>query len=153
MSYRISDRGEAFIKSFEKFRAKAYLDAVGIWTCGWGHTSKISRYTTCTEQTAEAWFKEDCAPGEAYLNSLGVKLTQTQVDALMSFIFNLGLARFKMSTLCKLVKHSAPADMVAREFRKWVYGTDRRTGKKTKLGGLVKRRDAEANLYQFGRYE
>ena len=37
---------------------------------------------------------------------------------------------------------------IPNEFRRWVYGTDPKTGAKIKLPGLVKRREWEAQMYE-----
>ena len=36
---RMTEEGLALIKRFEGYRGKAYRDATGIWTIGYGHTS------------------------------------------------------------------------------------------------------------------
>lgn len=39
-------------------------------------------------------------------------------------------------------------DDVPREMRRWVYGTDKATGKKMKIAGLVARREDEIVLWE-----
>ena len=37
---RMTEEGLALIRSFEGFRADAYLCPAGVWTIGYGHTSR-----------------------------------------------------------------------------------------------------------------
>lgn len=48
--------GEDFTKSNEACRLTAYLDTLGIWTIGWGHTEGVQEGDTCTQGQADAWF-------------------------------------------------------------------------------------------------
>ena len=82
-----------------------------------------------------------------FANTIEELNTQGRYDAVVDFCFNLGVDRFKRSTLYKHIIHHAPDKMVQEEFRRWVYATDSRTGKKVKLPGLVKRREWEAQRW------
>lgn len=147
MTYVITERTLDFIAQWEGFRSKAYWDSTGgKWTVGYGHTRQVTRDTTCTKARAREWMRADCAAAARYLNSLDAGMTQGQWDALVSFAYNAGLGNLKRSTLLRLVRHSAPVEAVAAEFRKWV-----RSGGVV-LEGLVLRREAEAMLYATGRY-
>ena len=53
MSMSISDQGLAFIKKFEGCLLKAYEDAVGMWTIGYGHTSGVFKGQVITKEKAE----------------------------------------------------------------------------------------------------
>lgn len=147
MEYGITERTLNFIAQWEGFRSRAYWDATGRrWTCGYGHTARVTKDTACTKAQAREWMRADCKPAAQYINSLGTGMTQGQFDALVSFAYNAGLGNLKRSTLLRLVRHSAPVEAVAAEFRKWV-----RSGGVV-LEGLVLRREAEAMLYATGRY-
>lgn len=147
MTYVITERTLDFIAQWEGFRSKAYWDSTGgKWTVGYGHTRQVTRDTACTKARAREWMRADCAAAARYLNSLDAGMTQGQWDALVSFAYNAGLGNLKRSTLLRLVRHSAPVEAVAAEFRKWV-----RSGGVV-LEGLVLRREAEAMLYATGRY-
>ncbi len=69
-----------------------------------------------------------------------VPLTQNQFDALISFVFNLGIGNFRTSTLLKKL-NAGDYTGAAKEFPPWV----RADGKQ--LPGLIKRRDAEKALF------
>ena len=68
-------------------------------------------------------------------------INQNQFDALVSFAYNLGPANLKVSTLLKKINANPEDESIKLEFMKWV-----KAGGKT-LKGLVRRREAEAQLY------
>ena len=124
------------------------------WTIGFGATGKtITRGTVWTLEQCERAFDAHLDLFEAGVNRLlrrtNLPTTQNQFDALVSFAYNCGLDENRNgiaeglgdSTLLK--KHLA-GDYVGagQEFAKWA----RAKGKI--LPGLVKRRAAEAKLYQ-----
>lgn len=136
-----SNKGKLLIRDFEGLRLKAYLCAAGVPTIGWGHTKGVRLGQTITEAQAEEMLVEDIAPIERQLNRLGVNFRQSQFDALVSWIFNLGAAAFSHSTLCKRIQEGATDQLVADEMVKWYYAGGR------PLVGLMKRRAAEGNLF------
>jgi lysozyme len=73
-----------------------------------------------------------------------VPLTAAERAALVSFAFNVGLGALSRSTLLRRVNAGDRAG-AAGEFSRWVYGTA--AGRKVRLGGLVRRRRAEAALF------
>ena len=72
---------------------------------------------------------------------MGVDLTKGQFDALVSFVFNVGVQAFRISTLRRLVMSNPDGPKIADEFRRWVYAANK------KLPGLIKRREKEIELY------
>lgn len=147
MQYTITDKTAAFISQWEGFSSKAYWDETGsVWTIGYGHTKGVYRELTCTKAKALEWLAADAKKVARFINSLDMKITQEQFDALVSFGFNVGLGNMKKSTLLKLVKHSAPVENIMAEFYKW-----NKSGGKV-LPGLVLRREGEAMLYGNGKY-
>ena len=140
-----SSNGIELIKEHEKLRLKAYLDAVGIPTIGYGHTKGVKIGQTITEDQAIEFLKEDLSVAENAINKQNLSLNQNQFDALVSFVFNVGTGSFQSSTLLKKAKADSNDTSIALEFAKWKYGTVK--GKKVVLGGLVKRRKNESDLY------
>ena len=144
---KISEQGLELIKHFESLQLKSYICPSGKWTIGYGHTgSDVVPNSTITEEQAEIILMADIKPIENYLNiKVNRQLNQSQFDALVSFIFNIGMEAFKASTLLnKLMKN--PSDLtIHNEFLRWKYGT--RNGKKAIMPGLEKRRREEAALY------
>lgn len=149
MSYKISEKGVAFIKRHEGFKSKAYLDTVGVWTIGYGTTKRVYKGKTCTEAEASKWLMEDVQPALAYLWKMNDRLDQQTVDALVDWAYNCGLRT--NSTLMKLVRHYAPKEALCDELVKWNKGTV--NGRKVVLDGLTQRRKDEVELIKTGRYE
>lgn len=75
------------------------------------------------------------------LNKLNLILRQCQWDAIVSFVFNVGIGNFKSSTLLAKIRINPEDNSIMDEFLRWVYAN----GKVMK--GLQKRRLAEMKLY------
>ena len=129
------------IKQFEGLRLKAYLCPAGIWTIGYGHTSDVSPNSFITIQEADEYLHRDVASVEMQLNKLNLILRQCQWDAIVSFVFNVGIGIFKSSTLLAKIRINPEDNSIMDEFLRWVYAN----GKVMK--GLQKRRLAEMKLY------
>ena len=149
---RTSEMGLQNIIAFEGIELNAYRCPSGVWTIGVGHTSdvdgvNVARGMKITESEAMALLKEDVKHFERYLNKQPFirSLTQGMFDALVSFIFNVGIAAFAASTMRRKLCSNAAREDVAKEFPKWVYGTV--NGKKERLAGLVRRREAERQMF------
>lgn len=129
------------LKQFEGLRLKAYLCHAGIWTIGYGHTSGVSPNSFITIQEADEYLHRDVATIEMLLNKLNLILRQCQWDAIVSFVFNVGIGNFKSSTLLAKIRINPEDNSIMDEFLRWVYAN----GKVMK--GLQKRRLAEMKLY------
>ena len=129
------------IKQFEGLRLEAYLCPAGIWTIGYGHTSGVSPNSFITIQEADEYLHRDVATIEMQLNKLNLILRQCQWDAIVSFVFNVGIGNFKASTLLAKIRINPDDNSIMDEFLRWVYAN----GKVMK--GLQKRRLAEMKLY------
>ena len=148
---KTSDKGIDFIKRHEALRLNAYLDAVGVWTIGYGHTGGVNGGDAISEKQAEEFLRADLATAERALNSTRLQLNQNQFDALVSFIFNVGVGRpkshpkgpagFLGSTLLIKARHDVNDPAIRKEFERWIYA-----GGKI-LNGLIRRRKEEADLY------
>ena len=137
--------GRRLIKTFEGYRSEAYLCPAGVWTIGYGHTSGVNPGDTCTREEADEFLQEDLAEAEACVNAQNLDLSQTQFDALVSLVYNIGSGNFQGSTLLKLLKQDCIArDTLEDEWKKWKYSN------KKVLKGLVRRRAAEWSLYKNG---
>lgn len=149
---KTSKRGIDMIIAFEGLELKAYKCPAGVWTIGVGHTGTvhgqpIKRGMEISRELAEWLLEKDLASVESYLANqpFAQRLKQKEFDALVSFIFNVGKGAFETSTMRKKLCIGAPAEEVADEFPKWVYGTI--NGKKEKLPGLVARRERERERF------
>ena len=129
------------IKQFEGYKDVAYLDSASVATIGWGHTIGVKLGTTCTEEQAERWLREDLELAERFVSTIPEIDTQGKFDAVVDFVYNCGIGAFENSTLLKKIKSHAPAEEIQAQFRRWVYA------KGIELPGLVKRRNWEAQRW------
>ena len=136
-----SNRGIDFIKGHEGFRAKAYKCPADVWTIGYGHTLNVKSTDVINKSQGEYFLRQDVEHAEREINKHNLKLNQNQFDALVSFVFNLGVGNFAKSTLLRKAKVNTNDPSIRNEFGRWVYA-----GGKV-LPGLVKRRNEEADLY------
>jgi len=137
------------IQKHEELRLKAYLPTPhDVPTIGWGHTSTAKMGMEITEAQALALFRKDLTWVRKVIKGrVKVPLTQMQYDALASFIFNLGGANFKSSTLLKRLNAYDYAG-AANELLKW--DKQRQNGELVRLPGLTKRRREERALFLGG---
>lgn len=129
------------LKRLEGLRLRAYGDVGGKRTIGYGHLMQPGEPTTITKAQADAIFTTDVRRHEKALRTLApVPLRQSEYDALVLFIFNVGTDAFRKSTMRKhlLALNYAQA---AHEFGRWVYVNGR------VVPGLKKRRDVERKLF------
>jgi len=140
----ITEDGLRLIRRFEGFAASPYICPGGYLTIGYGHVVKNPQAfrQPITEDEATQILAIDIQAAErAVLRLITVPLRDGQFDALVSFAFNLGAGALQRSTLRRKV-NAEDHDDVPSEFAKWVWAG----GKKQK--GLIRRREAEAALYQ-----
>ncbi len=117
-----------------------YLCPAGYWTQGYGHLVRKDAPPVGEDQ-ADKWLDEDLLVASIQLRPLvRVELPPFAYDALTSFVFNLGIGRYRASTL-RAVVNRGDFHAVPHELRKWVYGGGQ------KLPGLVLRREAEVALW------
>ena len=151
MTRQISPHGLAKLKQWEGLKTKAYKDAGGVWTIGYGHTAtagepKPRAGMVITPAEAERILLKDLTQYEAAVESLvKVELNDNQFAALVSFVYNIPLASFKKSTLLKKL-NAGNYDAVPTELMKWVNVNHK------KNQGLVNRRQAEGYLWMEGAF-
>lgn len=129
------------LMEMEGLRLEAYKDAAGEPTIGYGHTKNVRMGDRISEYWAKEMLREDIEEAEWQVKELKVARTEGQLDALTSFVFNLGIGRLKESTLLETIRRGASKAAITREFKKWVYADGK------KLPGLVKRREWEAKRF------
>ena len=138
---KLGERGTEILKYFEGCKLTAYQDSVGVWTIGYGHTKGVYDGMTITQDQAEQMLLSELEEYEGYIeNMVTVPLTQNQFDALVVWIYNLGPTNFKNSTLLKEL-NAGNYNAAGQEITRW-----NKAGGKV-LAGLVKRREAEAELF------
>jgi len=140
-------------KYFEGCRLKAYPDATGIWTCGYGATGPdIVAGTIFTQQEAEDRLDWDLAKSERIVDAVTNGLTENQFQALVSFCFNVGSGKKGIKDGLVTLKSGQPSTLLkelnaghtlaaSKEFLKWTHAGGK------ELAGLVKRRQAEKDLF------
>lgn len=120
---------------------EAYKDAAGVPTIGYGHTKGVRMGDRISERWAVELLKMDVQDVELQVKALGVARTEGQLDALVSFAFNLGITRLRDSDLLKLIRKGASKNAITQEFKRWVYAGGK------KLRGLETRREWEAKRF------
>jgi len=132
---------------------EAYKDPVSIWTIGYGSINHfdlgrpIQPGDVITKAAAERWLKLEVEEvAEDIENLCQVSLTQGMFDALVSFVYNIGIGAFGESTLLRKLNKDVDYGGAAREFDRWVHGED--SGSRKVLPGLVNRRNDEENLFR-----
>lgn len=166
-NYKISASGVRLICSFEGFRDKAYQDDAKIWTIGYGTTAGVQAGDRITVTEAQRRLEEHVNRDLTYLAGwaskylIATQLNQREVDALASWIYNLGFSAFENSTLqARLIKYlnSSSVDEMASALNEvkiqWTRWTKINiNGVMTHSTGLEKRRYEELRLFLLGAVE
>lgn len=144
---KISPKGLEFIKSFEELRLVAYKCPAGVLTIGYGHTgADVHEGQVISQETANLRLISDADDAEGAVERLvKVPLQQHEYDALVSFVFNVGVGNFASSTLLKLL-NVGNRGAAASELPRW-----NKSNKKV-LPGLTRRRLAEKAMFLDGVY-
>ncbi len=157
MRRNVTPRGIRFIIGHEGLKTKPYLDArrPPILTIGVGHaftrselssgkvtigTERVRWENGLTEDQCMVLLDQDLDIAENAVESLAPGLNDNQFDALVSFVFNVGVGAFEGSTLLRRIRAGA-LDEVPREMAKWI-----RSGG-AHPPGLPIRRAAEGELW------
>ena len=140
---QITQNGLDLIKRFEGFSRTVYCCPAGYYTIGYGHVVKSDENFTAgiDEEQADALLRQDAVIAKrAILRLINVPLTDGQFDALVSFTYNLGGGALQRSTLRRKINRAEHTE-VPEQFMRWVWAGGR------KLKGLIRRREAESQLY------
>lgn len=136
-----SEKAYSLIRNFEGLRLKAYKCSAGKYTIGYGHTNRVKSWERITPEYAEELLKRDIESIEKELSAIiSVDLNQNQMDAIISFVFNVGVGNFRSSTLYRRIQ-AKRFDDVPNQMKRWIYCRNKI------LNGLVKRREVEAKLF------
>ena len=162
-TFQVSAKGSDLLKSIEQLRFDPYDDQTGksisSWvkgaTIGYGHliaSGEWNKYMDgITQDQADTLFMRDLEP---FVNAVRSKVTaeisQNQFDALVIFVFNIGVNGFSTSSALKLVNDpAAVTDYPSLEaaWKAW----NKSQGKV--MQGLVNRRNAEWDIYSKNIYQ
>lgn len=136
----------ALCRKFEGFSAKPYLCPAGYWTIGYGTVFKPDGTQVkegdepITKETAEEWLQHElkynyCAG--VLKASPNLAEHSQALGAVTDFAYNLGVARYRASTLRRRINEE-DWESAKKELARWIRGGGR------VLRGLVLRRKAEA---------
>lgn len=152
----MSQNGKELLAQWEGIRNNVYKDVAGLETIGVGHL--LTKEELRTGQIVIKGQSFDYRKGldngevmdllsqdlvrfeEAIQDEVHVRLSQNQFDALVSFVFNVGIGAFKESTLLKILNRGS-YDAIPDQLRRWV-----KAGGKT-VQGMVNRRENEIKLW------
>lgn len=154
---RTTAEGIALVREFEGCRLSAYKDMEGRVTLGWGRAHGVQMGDTCTQGQADAWLLEDLHVAEnLVLGCLGgVPVTDNQLSALTSFVFNVGLGEVGVKDGFYELKSGGSSTMLkwlleqdyseaAMQFPFWCHAGG------VVVPGLLARRKAEQALFLAG---
>jgi lysozyme len=153
---KFSENGQEILKKMEGFLSQPENDAAGYPTIGYGHKIKSGeRFAFLTETTASEVLLKDVPAIEGLLNNyIKTKLNQNQFDALVIFIYNIGITAFLNSSVFTDIQ-KGNFEEATIPWAKWinitVRQTDETTGEVIKklipIKGLENRRAQEINLF------
>jgi lysozyme len=133
------------IKAFEGFRAKAARLDDGRWTIGYGHTLTAREGAVIAEADAEALLLYDLIGAAHAVNEhVYAPLNQNQFDALVSFVFNIGVRGFRGSPTLRRLNEGRPLE-AALAMEMWRKSD--LEGERIIVDALVRRRAAEKALF------
>ena len=128
------------IATREGYREKAYKDAVGVVTVGYGETAGVRMGDRTTPERALVTLLSSAnRHADAIRQCIRVPLYQHEFDAYVSLAYNIGSGAFCGSTLVKKLNAKDYAG-ACEEIKRW-----NRAGGKV-LPGLTKRREKEYRL-------
>lgn len=140
------------VKGSEGFRSKPYLDSVGKPTIGYGSTFYENRVPVTLNDAAITMARADqllrnvSQEFHDEIDSvIDTQLNDNQWNAVMSFVYNIGVPQFLRSTMLKKINNDPNDPTIEREFGRWIYGTV--NGVKKVIPGLVTRRVRESEMY------
>jgi len=144
------------LKSMEGFEPTAAPDPVGIPTIGYGHAllseAEVRKYrgVTLSETEATELLKKDIDKHQqGAIKELKVPVSSEQMAALTLFAFNAGAQSPGLKQMVSFLNQGKEKE-AADVFLKYTKATDRSTGEKKELKGLVKRRGLESALFLAG---
>ena len=153
---RIDQAGIDFIKILEGVKPFVYLDVAGLPTIGAGHLLTRDELTSgkivldgyaykyhdgLSDKLIDLLLTQDLEIAEtAIQNGVKVELNQNQYNALVSFVFNVGIGAFGKSTLLKWL-NAGLHSKVPIQMRRWIFSGGQQ------IRGLKNRREKEIALW------
>lgn len=143
---KISPLGLKLIKAFEGYRENATSLATGQRVIGYGHPlDDTETMKPLSKEAADKLLREDLAPVEQMVReTIFTPLSQSQFDALVSLVFNIGPINFMTSNLRHALNNGRTLDAAAA-FDEWRKADI--DGRTYVVDALVRRRTAEKALF------
>lgn len=136
MTRQLTHEGARRLMEREGSRAKMYYDSAGLPTIGVGHLLDKSELTSgkiringqnipyrdglSNEQIAHLFDRDNDIAERAVSQLVAVSLADHEFDALVSFVFNIGVGAFRRSTLLKKLNAGDKAS-VPEQLARWIY--------------------------------
>jgi lysozyme len=153
---QLSEQGADFIARFEGCVLKLYNDPTNNATIGVGHLVHMGpingsepgefKHGITRERALELLQQDAAKAARAVRQAITVPLNQAQLDALISFTFNVGEGNLRSSTLRRKLNAGDHAAVPA-QLTRWAFSGGK------KLPGLIRRRQAEGALFAHGTYQ
>lgn len=144
-SCRVSSETIAQIKLLEGFRPRATPLGDGRWAVGYGHVASTQRTSIVTRAQADLLLRYDLNNIlEALSGLIYTPLNSNQIDALGSFVYNVGLEAFATSDVLRLINAGALLE-AASAMEAWCHATV--GGRSQEVDGLIRRRAMEKALF------
>jgi len=141
---KTSEHGIELIKAHEGLRLEAYPDPGSggePWTIGYGSTKHVHPGMRITKEQAHDMLVADLSIYEAAVNhAVHVSISQNEFDALVSFVYNVGVRNFLGSSVLRRLNNHDLAG-AADALLMWDKASHH------VMAGLHKRREDERNLF------
>lgn len=143
---KVNQAGIDLIKRWEGCKLKAYKDVAGVWTVGYGLTSRagfiqVGPDTVLTQEEADYFLEKVVADfADKIRPMIDAKLSDNQFSALVSLAYNIGTGAFAKSSVLRRI-NAGEMHIVPDAMRMW-----RKAGGKV-VQGLINRREAEIQLF------
>lgn len=129
------------IAEFEGFSSTVYRCQAGVRTIGYGHTRDVVDGQTITKEDALRLLMSELSTLQKALASvIHVDVTEGQFVAILSLVYNIGVGKFRTSTLLRELNKENFVN-AGNEFARWIYV------KKQPNEGLMKRREKEREVF------
>ncbi len=146
-------KAREFIQGAEDFRADAHKPTPNdVWTIGYGHTGfvdgkPITPGMKITREKAEELYRKDFEKHIVGLKNVEVPLTTNQKIALASFAYNNGPGVLNEDSSIVQKLNAGDFKGASDKMDEYKYQTNKKTGQKEVLRGLVNRRAKEKKLF------
>lgn len=129
------------VAKFEGFSSTVYRCQAGVPTIGFGHTRGVVDGQTITKEDALRLLMSELSTLQKALASvIHVDVTEGQFVAILSLVYNIGMWKFRTSTLLRELNKGNFVN-AGNEFARWIYV------KRQPTEGLMRRRAKEREVF------